>query len=172
MPSDLKLTAAGILAHVLETSGIQVGTTIDRKDLENMAASLDGQLADLLATAKREAEQAKQITQLQNSAGFCEKHPPGNGHRRCLVCGCIELSFALSQIDYAISEPNEMGVSTYDVFPYPDTVVDRVKKKIAEQAAYIERLNARVRELEEALTNVDAKVESIARTALGKEERT
>jgi len=45
-------TAAGILAHVLETSGIQVGTTIDRKDLENMAASLDGQLSALIAAAK------------------------------------------------------------------------------------------------------------------------
>jgi len=52
VPSDLKLTAAGILAHVLETSGIHVGTTIDRKDLENMAASLDGQLSALIAAAK------------------------------------------------------------------------------------------------------------------------
>ncbi len=51
MGSDL--TAAGILAHVLETSGVQVGTTIDRKDLENMAASLDDQLSALIAAAKR-----------------------------------------------------------------------------------------------------------------------
>ena len=57
MPSDLKLTAAGILAHVLETSGIHVGTTIDRKDLENMAASLDGQLSALIAAAKRDSVQ-------------------------------------------------------------------------------------------------------------------
>lgn len=63
MASDLKLTAAGILAHVLETCGIRTGTTIDRKDLENMAASLDDQLSALIAAAKRveAAERQKRI---------------------------------------------------------------------------------------------------------------
>jgi hypothetical protein len=77
VPSDLKLTAAGILAHVLETSGIHVGTTIDRKDLENMAASLDGQLSALIAAAKattsaeqRAVEAEGRVTRLTQALEF------------------------------------------------------------------------------------------------------
>ena len=86
MPSDLKLTAAGILAHVLETSGIQVGTTIDRKDLENMAASLDGQLSALIAAAKREAEpRCPECNGELSSCGTATIDGPSTDCRACLL---------------------------------------------------------------------------------------
>jgi len=86
VPSDLKLTAAGILAHVLETSGIHVGTTIDRKDLENMAASLDGQLSALIAAAKREAEpRCPECNGELSSCGTATIDGPSTYCRACLL---------------------------------------------------------------------------------------
>lgn len=79
--------------------------------------------------------------------------------------GCIKLSFAISQIDYAIGEPNEMGVSTYDVFPCPEDVVERVKKRVRE-------LEERVASLRKPVQYHDVDEFYKDDTALGKEPRT
>lgn len=42
-----EVNASSLLAEVLEECGIRTGTTIDRKDLENMAVSLGAKLSAL-----------------------------------------------------------------------------------------------------------------------------
>ena len=68
-----ELTAAGILAHVLEACGIRTGTTIDRKDLENMAASLDDQLSALIAAAKRATAAEARVGELEDVRKHAEQ---------------------------------------------------------------------------------------------------
>ncbi|NBR00722.1 MAG: hypothetical protein EBT79_12740 [Actinobacteria bacterium] len=46
---------------------------------------------------------------------------------------CIELNSALSRIDYACGEPNEMGCSEYDVHADPEVVVRRVTERLAQR---------------------------------------
>lgn len=46
--------------------------------------------------------------------------------------GCIELSYALSRIDYICDKPNEMEVSSYDVHQNEDLVITAVERKLAE----------------------------------------
>lgn len=66
--------------------------------------------------------------QCQREAPLCAEHGKGNGTRSgCLVCGLEAQSAALSAICYAVEEPNAMGVSTYDVAPDEQMVVERVK---------------------------------------------
>jgi hypothetical protein len=48
-----------------------------------------------------------------------------------LRSACKELSSALSRIDYALGEPNDMGCSGYDVMPDPQAVVKRVESSAA-----------------------------------------
>ena len=78
----------------------------------------------------------RELAAYQKAAPLCDKHKPSDGARSgCVVCGLIELSSALSQIDYLCGEPNEMRVSGYDVHCEPLAVVERVKIKMAELAA-------------------------------------
>jgi hypothetical protein len=58
---------------------------------------------------------------------WCVDHDKSGGTTNCLVCACVELSSALSRIDYLLGEPNEMGLSDYDVHCDPDKVVERVR---------------------------------------------
>ena len=62
-----------------------------------------------------------------NAGGFCEKHQPSGGVRNCVICGMIELTHALHEIDYALSEPNEMELTDYDLHYDEDEVVRKVK---------------------------------------------
>lgn len=77
-----------------------------------------------------------EIAQYKAEAPLCEKHQPKGGTRAtCLVCVCIKLSAAISRIDYALGEPNEMNVSGYDVHCNEDEVVQRARDVWAELAA-------------------------------------
>lgn len=135
-----------------------------RKDLEQERDTLQREVQELRQFEHRVDEVVFQITgdegdecslvvikqhcdtlqrsnaELQAAAGFCEKHKPDGGARNCLVCGCIELSHALHQIDYIFSEKTEMEVSDYDLHQNPDEVVSRTKLKVAELSAQVERL--------------------------------
>lgn len=84
------------------------------------------------------SEYKKQIADLteklhiyEKASGFCEKHKPTAGWCSCLKCVCIELSRAISRIDYALGPPNEMELSAYDVHCEESVVVEN-----AQRAAY------------------------------------
>jgi hypothetical protein len=69
------------------------------------------------------------IAELEAAFPHCEEHKPDGGARSgCLICSIEKLSFALSQIDYACGEPNEMGVSNYDLSYDAEAVVQRVTR--------------------------------------------
>lgn len=62
------------------------------------------------------------------SVAWCEEHARETGGTRgCLVCACVEMSRALSRIDYMCGPENEMGLSDYDVHCDPARVVERVR---------------------------------------------
>ncbi len=102
-------------------------------------------------TKERDAALAE-AAQLKAASGFCEKHQPNGGTRNCLVCGCIKLSNALHQIDYALGSPNEMEVSDYSLHANEDAVVERVKSALTasrERVAELERVKIERLELAE-----------------------
>ena len=77
----------------------------------------------------------------KETAPLCSKHFPNGGKRnKCLVCACMELSQALSRIDYLMGAPNEYQVSTYDVFPVPRDVVHRAERYIGNGKKYLQAL--------------------------------
>lgn len=68
-----------------------------------------------------------ELAQHKASLPTCEKHKPDRGARSgCVICSGHALSHALSRIDYACGEPNEMECSDYDVHYNEDEVVKRV----------------------------------------------
>lgn len=68
-----------------------------------------------------ELQQWKKATQL------CKKHRPSGGTRSmCVICSGEHLQSALSRIDYLLGEPNEYGVSDYDLHYDEEAVVKRV----------------------------------------------
>lgn len=73
----------------------------------------------------------KQRDDAMNAGGFCKKHEPTGGVRSCLVCACTKLTHILERIDYAMSEPNEMGVSDYALHYNEDEVLRKVKELVA-----------------------------------------
>lgn len=80
---------------------------------------------------------------MEKEAAFCKDHQPTGGTRaHCLVCACIKLSSALSQIDYALGVPNEHECSPYDFDCDEDRVVRRVQTASQQLAACREALEA------------------------------
>ena len=66
-----------------------------------------------------------------SSLPLCEEHAKGQ-YGGCLVCAGRRLEAALSRISYLCGMPNEMGVSSYDVFCSEDAVVEQVEQLVAE----------------------------------------
>lgn len=65
---------------------------------------------------------------------WCAEHDREGGTTGCLTCACVELSSALSQIDYLLGQPNEMGVSDYDLHCDPQLVVERLRECLKEKS--------------------------------------
>ncbi len=61
---------------------------------------------------------------------WCAEHDREGGTCGCLTCACIELSSALSRIDYMLGPSNEMELSDYDLHVDPQRVVDRLRDLI------------------------------------------
>lgn len=82
---------------------------------------------------------------LEKAVGLCDEHQPTGGSRNCVICGLMEMSRALSRIDYLLGDPNLMEVSDYDVHANPQVVVERLKAFLvhasAEAAVAGERIN-------------------------------
>ncbi len=71
-----------------------------------------------------------QLDAYKRATQLCDEHQPSSGSRaECVICGLIEMSRALSRIDYLLGEPNEMEVSGYDLHCDPQLVVDRVEAR-------------------------------------------
>lgn len=69
----------------------------------------------------------------ERATQFCEKHTPTGSFRSgCVTCGLIDLSRALSRIDYLLGPPNHMEVSGYDIHCNEQLVVANVKRKLEE----------------------------------------
>lgn len=100
------------------------------------------QAADRIEADEKLIEQLRsELDALKRSTQLCEEHEPSGGTRAmCLVCACEALSSALSRIDYAMGEPNEMECSDYDVHCDEDAVVERAQK-MAARLREIERNN-------------------------------
>jgi hypothetical protein len=78
----------------------------------------------------------EQLAAYKKSFPTCDRHAPSGGTRAgCLICALEKLSAALSRIDYACGEPNDMQVSGYDVHCNEDAVVEQVEKMVKRLAA-------------------------------------
>ncbi len=85
---------------------------------------IDRQESHLLQTVRIEETWREKLREAQSYADKCK-------------VGCVELSFALSKIDYLCGPPNEMEVSGYCVHQNEDAVVDEVRKTLADKDAQI-----------------------------------
>lgn len=84
-----------------------------------------------LAARLRELE--AKLAEYHKSAPLCDEHKPSGGARSgCMVCGLMSLTHALSRISYACGEPNEMGLSPFDLDYDEEHVVTRVEANVAE----------------------------------------
>ena len=84
---------------------------------------------DARTLERRCATLSTELAAYKQTAPLCDEHRPQGGVRaNCLVCGLIELSHALSEIDYLCDEPNDMHVSSYDVHCDPNVVIAHVQK--------------------------------------------
>ena len=84
---------------------------------------------DARTLERRCATLSTELAAYKQTAPLCDEHRPQGGVRaNCLVCGLIEISHALSEIDYLCDEPNDMHVSSYDVHCDPNVVIAHVQK--------------------------------------------
>ena len=65
---------------------------------------------------------------------WCAEHDREGGTTGCLTCACIELSSALSQIDYMLGSRNEMELSDYDLHVDPQRVIERLRERLKEKS--------------------------------------
>lgn len=102
----------------------EIASWIDRApDTQELRSLIDAAMALESEVAALRAE----LAQHKASLPTCEKHKPYRGARNgCVICSGHALSHALSRIDYACGEPNEMECSDYDVHYNEDEVVKRV----------------------------------------------
>lgn len=97
--------------------------------LTNMYNELSGLLPQIKRLGEQEEMLLRELNDYKAAAPLCVSHQPSGGARgSCLVCGLIANAAALSQIDYLCGEPNEYGVSFYDVSCDEDGVVGRVER--------------------------------------------
>lgn len=102
-------------------------------DLRHIAKHIGCSTPTYQAVQKHFDRLTKELEDYKKASGLCLNHKPSGGTRNCLVCGCLKLIEALSLIDQLVFEPNEMGVSPYDLDYDEQMVVSRV-------AAYIEEI--------------------------------
>ena len=82
----------------------------------------------------------RQLSDYQAAFPTCDKHRPSGGARAgCLVCAGVKYSYAISRIDYACGEPNEMECSAYDVHQNEDEVVKKVQGLAKQLSDALER---------------------------------
>jgi len=105
-----------------------------------------------LVTPERCNALVKTIADHKKALPTCDIHKPDGGSRSgCMICALQTLSAALSRIDYACGEPNEMRMSDYDLHCNEEAVVEHVQTRIAT----LEKANVKLREdYEKALARI------------------
>ena len=115
--------------HDLETRCDPAGDLRSRRVAEDAVAAQEAEIARLAAAL--EAHRCL--------SPLCDEHGSGPGARSgCPYCSLLELSAALSRIDYLCGPPNEMRISGYDVHCDLEAVV----KAVARLAAALKRVEA------------------------------
>jgi hypothetical protein len=102
-------------------------------ELTRLQAEHDADAERLEAAQHIIGQLQAELSQHRASLPTCEKHAPTAGARgRCVICAGEALQGALSQIDYALGEPNDMMCSAYDFDHDEKRVVARVEQVKAE----------------------------------------
>lgn len=99
---------------------------------------------------------AKQLQQIQQATGLCEKHQPNGGARRCVICSCESMHLALNKISYICGEPNEFEMSQFDDHGNEMEVVKQIeglKSKLQQVEKERDEWKAKAEELEGRIAN-------------------
>lgn len=103
-----------------------------------------------------------ELAEAKKAFPWCEEHKPSGGTRSgCPICAIEILNSTISRIDYACEQPNEMGVSQYDIDYNEDRVVKRVQDLMARAAQAECERDELLDELSLAATNLEAAAKSV-----------
>lgn len=126
-------TASGLPLSAEQIEELQI--MLLRLAIKLGSDELEAKFAEFCAQARLAITLREERDALKAAAPLCGKHQPSGGTRGgCVICSGLKLEAAFSRIDYLCGEPNEQGVSNYDLDYNEDRVVERVRAALAQSA--------------------------------------